>query len=372
MAVKLLHTADIHLGRNFPSLRGRGKEHRLQLLTTFDKIVDLAISEMVNVVLIAGDLFDTNRVHGVVVGRVLKAFERLKEREIAVCILPGTHDPYTAESIYRFLKFPDHVTVFTPELMRKSFESLDLMIHGRALTGAGTGGNPFDGMALDRKFRFHVGMAHCSIKVPGLIERDAMLISEEEIEACGLNYLALGHWHSLKEYSRGKTKAYYSGSPEPVYMDQKGSGNVIIVNLGEDVISKTVPVGERAFDSLKIDVSPIRSVTEIVSRIQNKTDPNLILHVVIEGFATMELDIDSERLETELADKFFSLSIEDKSHPHLEEVPKEFYPQETVLGKYVRIMYDKMEKAEGDDRAILAEALKLGVALLQGRSELLE
>jgi len=46
--IKILHTADMHLGREFPFLGDKGKEHRNQLLRTFEKIVDLAISENVS------------------------------------------------------------------------------------------------------------------------------------------------------------------------------------------------------------------------------------------------------------------------------------------------------------------------------------
>ncbi|MBM3149586.1 MAG: hypothetical protein FJZ88_06130, partial [Chloroflexi bacterium] len=118
--IKLLHTADIHLGREFPLLGEKGKEYRNQLVTTFDKIIDLAIKENVSLLLIAGDLFDTNRVHGIVVAKVLSAFRKLEERGVPICILPGTgtHDSYGEDSIYRFVRFPPNVVVFTPRQER--------------------------------------------------------------------------------------------------------------------------------------------------------------------------------------------------------------------------------------------------------------
>lgn len=53
--------------------------------------MDLAISEDVSILLIAGDLFDTNRVHGIIIGKVLTAFKKLDDKGIPVCILPWWH-----------------------------------------------------------------------------------------------------------------------------------------------------------------------------------------------------------------------------------------------------------------------------------------
>jgi DNA repair exonuclease SbcCD nuclease subunit len=87
--IKILHTADVHLGREFPLLREKGTEHRNQLLKTFERIIDLAINEKVSLLLIAGDLFDTNDVYGITIGKVLAALEKLQGKNIPVCILPG-------------------------------------------------------------------------------------------------------------------------------------------------------------------------------------------------------------------------------------------------------------------------------------------
>ena len=83
--VQLLHTGDVHLGRQFPSLRSKAGEYRNQLVRTFEKIVDLADSEKVSLLLISGDLFDTNRVYGLTIGRVLSAFRKLEASGIRCC-----------------------------------------------------------------------------------------------------------------------------------------------------------------------------------------------------------------------------------------------------------------------------------------------
>jgi len=163
--IRVLHTADIHLGRQFPFLRERGKEYRNQLLRTFEGIADPAISEGVSLLLIAGDLFDTNHVHGIIIGKALSIFRKLEERGVRVCILPGTHDAYNEDSIYRFVRFPSNVTVFTPEHSQEVYQDLDLTVYGKAFSGESLDESPIQGILLTKDSKLHIGMAHCSVEI---------------------------------------------------------------------------------------------------------------------------------------------------------------------------------------------------------------
>jgi len=370
--VKLLHTADFHLGKQFPSLRDKADEYRNQLLKTFEKVADLAITERVSLLLISGDLFDTNRVYGLTIGKVLAAFAKLEAAGIRVCIIPGTHDVYNENSIYRSLHFPENVTVFTPEYRQQTYEDINVTVYGMVSDSKPWGNSPLSGFSLSDKSRFHVGMAHCSIKRAGMIESDAMIMDKAEIASCGLDYLALGHWHSFQDFSQGGTAACYSGSPEPIDMDQKGAGNVVMVTLYDKskVEFKPIQVGSKKCESMTLDVSPYESADSIAKMIEERSDPNLILKVTLTGLSNMDYDLNSEEIENTLGRHFFTLRVIDESHPKLETVKAQNYPEKTVVGRFLRIMEEKIAAASSEeDKSIYEEALKLGFALLQGRSQ---
>lgn len=373
--IRVLHTADIHLGRQFPFLRERGKEYRNQLLRTFEGIADLAVSESVSLLLIAGDLFDTNHVHGIIIGKVLSIFRKLEEKGIRVCILPGTHDAYNEDSIYRFVRFPSNVVVLTPEHSQEFYQDLDLTVYGKAFGGKLLGESPIQGISLTKDSKLHIGMAHCSVKIKGLIEKETMILDRNEISKSGLDYLALGHWHSFQDFSQGNTIACYCGSPEPISMDQKGAGSVVMVTIYGKGDVKVVPVrvGTKKFDEIAIDVGLIKSIDDVIEMIEAKADPNLILEITLAGLCGMEYDLDSQEIEDELGGQFFSLRVLDKSHPRLEEVKPENFPEETVTGRFVRIIEEKIATAsDEEDKVLHEEALKLGFALLQGRLQVIE
>jgi exonuclease SbcD len=286
--VRILHTADVHLGRRFPSLGKNGGDYRNQLLRTFEKIGDLAISERVSLLLIAGDLFDSNRVYGITIGKVLSTFKKLETAGIQVGILPGTHDSFDGDSIYRFLKFPANVTVFTPEHSHRTYENFDLTVYGRPPAGDSWGKSPIKGLSLVRQSKFHIGMAHCSVRRTGIIESDEMLLDESEIADSGLDYLALGHWHAFQDFSRGNTRACYCGSPEPLEIEKKDNGNVVMVTVSDknNVDFSRVHVGTKKCEVLPVDVSPAKSASGIMEMIEARADPNLILEAVLNASLT--------------------------------------------------------------------------------------
>jgi DNA repair protein SbcD/Mre11 len=373
--IKILHTADVHLGREFPLLREKGREHRNQLLRTFERVIDLAINEKVSILLIAGDLFDTNHVYGIIIGKVLAAFEKLKDKGIPVCILPGTHDAYNDDSIYRFLHFPPNVTILTPGNQKKVYTGLDLTVYGKPFNDKLIGESAVRGLTIVKKSSFHVGMAHCSIRIQGFVENDSMILDRSEIANCGFDYLALGHWHSFKDFSQGDTKAFYCGSPEPITMDQKDAGNVALVTIYEkgNVAVEPVRIGTRRIDAISIDVGLAKSVDNIIKMVEERADPNLILKVTLTGLCRMDCDLNFREIEDQLAGQFFCLLVVDESHPQLEEVSSEIIPEETVAGKFVGLMRQRIAStSQENDKDIYEEALKLGFAILQGRTQVIE
>ena len=103
--LKILHTADIHLGAKFSGLGNKGASQREQLRTTFKNVIATAIDERVGIVLIAGDLFDANQQPQRNIDLVIEQFNLLNQNNIPVCLIPGTHDSLDSSSIYRKVDF---------------------------------------------------------------------------------------------------------------------------------------------------------------------------------------------------------------------------------------------------------------------------
>src|SRR2546428_8076448 len=90
--LKLLHVANVHLGKAFQMLGAQGAAQRRTLEDTFVRAVDLAIALQVHVVLIGGDLFDSPRPSATLVDLAERQLRRLDDRGIWVAMVAGNHD----------------------------------------------------------------------------------------------------------------------------------------------------------------------------------------------------------------------------------------------------------------------------------------
>src|SRR5439155_514252 len=203
---------------------------------------------------------------------VAAELRRLADGGVAVPILPGTHDVYDAASIYRAYDLAtlaghgndDLVTVITPERAHRRYPRLDLAVHGICYPTKRAPQSPLQGFRIQSgdTSRWHVGLIHGALAIPGKTDRDEVVFSAEEIAASGLDYLALGHWHSVQQGRAGRVAWAYSGAPEPVALDQDQAGNVLLVTLDASGPSKSVKVearrvGRTRFVPLDLDLGDV-------------------------------------------------------------------------------------------------------------------
>lgn len=101
VALKILHTADWHLGRSFPFFREQDQPKLTRArIEAIDKLLGLAESYAVNAVLCAGDLFHEPAPADTWWRELLRLFERRKWKGRPVFLLPGNHDPLWPTSVW--------------------------------------------------------------------------------------------------------------------------------------------------------------------------------------------------------------------------------------------------------------------------------
>src|SRR6185436_18666137 len=136
--LRLLHTADVHLGARHADLGDAATAQRERQFAAFKAAVDLAIDQKLDLFLVAGDLFDSNTQPRRSVERVAAELARLAAARVRSVIVPGTHDCYERSSIYRAYDLKalagstaddDFVTVITPDQPALHLPALDATVH---------------------------------------------------------------------------------------------------------------------------------------------------------------------------------------------------------------------------------------------------
>jgi DNA repair exonuclease SbcCD nuclease subunit len=366
--LKILHTADIHLGAKFSVLGSKGASQREQLRATFKNVIATAINERVNIVLIAGDLFDANQQPQRNIDLVIEQFNLLGSNNIPVCLIPGTHDSLDSSSIYRKVDFEGkcpNLKIFADEnISYKEYLNLDLTVYGKPNLSNRSYISPLKGLKPATSSKFHIAMAHGSLYIPEKTAEDDHVFRLEELKTSGMDYLALGHWHRVYSCS-DKPKAWYSGPPEWI-PDQRERGAVLLVSLSDDGEVKVEPkkIGLRDYDEVEIDMSEIQDLAKLKVRISEGANQNLVRKATLKGLRDAELIINPEEL-ADLGKEFFHLSVMDKSHPKSGEITED--QERLIRNRFIKLMKEQIESLEREERDIAENALQYGVALLNGR-----
>jgi exonuclease SbcD len=382
---RLLHMADVHLGARHSDLGPAAAEQRERQFAAFERAIELALAERVDLVLIAGDLFDSNSQPPRSVERAAAQLGRLVQRHTPVVIIPGTHDSYEPGSIYRVFDLAalagaagtNLLTVLTDERRRVDFEALGVAVHGFVFATKRAPESPLAGFTITREpirnnaVIWHVGMIHGSLVVPGHVEQDDVGFTEGEIAASGLDYLALGHWHTARKGRAGRTAWAYSGAPEPVAVDQDGAGQVLLVVLDDGEGRRTVniearPVGRTHFQKLELDAATIGSQAELDAQLRQQADPDKVLDARLVGVKPADLDLNTDELESQLRGSFLRVRVRDDAVAPLPEGPMP--PADTIIGSFARDLEARIKDVEGRGdtarAAELREALHIGTLLL--------
>jgi exonuclease SbcD len=379
----LLHLSDVHLGARHADLAQAATSQRERQLAAFGRAVDIGLERKVDVMLISGDLFDSNTQPRRVVEQAASELKRLTATGIRVVIIPGTHDVYDRSSIYRAFDMAamvgvppdsDLVTVLTPEAPELVIPDLDLLVVGRIFDTKRAPRSPLAGLSMrgDERANWKVGMVHGSRHIPGRVEKDDVIFTDDEIAASELDYLALGHWHSFSEGRAGTTVWAYPGAPEPLAVDQHGAGSVCLVHLadgvgdGGSVRVDRVEVGRTVFRTEPIDAAAIESQDQLIERLREFADDDLILRVEIAGIAPDSLEVDVAAIEQELAPSFLHVRVRDGSIAAVDSA--EAPPEDTVAGRFIAVIEQRIRDAEGAGEEAEAEQarsiLRLGRQLL--------
>ena len=282
VVLRLLHTADWHLGRRFPSFPEEGQKKLSRArMDVVGRILDVARRNAVNAVLCAGDIFDDPDPGADFWEGLAKIFQGRGSQHPPVFLLPGNHDPLTPESVWApghpfRSRLPQWVHVvdrddFTYEI------SPQAVLYARPCRSK-AGENDL-AMALPAREpgdeRLRIGCVHgCTFDVEGYqtnfpIRRDAGILR-------GLDYLAIGDTHSFRDVTENMpVPTVYPGAPEATSFDEAGAGRVALVALFRRGLRPRVDAETVAFWRW-IDVR-CRDLNELRSLL---TRPDLDRHVV--------------------------------------------------------------------------------------------
>lgn len=224
--MKFLHTADWQVGMRAAHLGEKGERVRHARLESGRRVVEEARREKVDFIVVAGDTFENNGV------------ERIKVREVArilgsagcpVLVIPGNHDPWTAGSVWEDANWAESPSV---RILKQPspVECAGAIVFPCPVLAGDSKQDPTAWVEA-RGDQIAIGIAHGSVENAGY--EQALPVPRDAAAKRGLDYLALGHFHSKALYADagGALRMAYSGTHEQTKFGEHGSGNVLVVEI---------------------------------------------------------------------------------------------------------------------------------------------
>lgn len=269
MDFRFLHAADLHLDS---PLRGLGRydgapveEIRNATRRAFVNLVDLAITERLDFVLLAGDLYDGDWRDYNTGLFFVEQVARLAREGIPVFAVSGNHD--AASRITRTLRYPDNVHVFPVDRpATERLDSLGVLIHGRGFATRAVTENLAAGYPQGEPGWFNVGLLHTSLTGRPPHEPYAPC-SVDDLRARGYQYWALGHVHQ-REVISDSPWIVFPGNPQGRDIRETGARGATLVTVDG---AEVTDVAHRALDVLRwsrttVDAAGAATPDEVLDR----------------------------------------------------------------------------------------------------------
>lgn len=296
VALKILHTADWHLGRGFPLFR---EEDRPKLtrarIEAVDRLLGLAENYAVNAVLCAGDLFDEPVPQEIWWRELLRLFERRKWSNRPVFLLPGNHDPLWPNSVWASEHpFRRALPGWVHVVDRDDFEyplSDEAVLYATPCRSQAGAADPTLSIPPRQPgdARIRIGMVHG--QTFDMQDHESNFpVAPDAAERRGLNYLALGDTHGFREYPPKSSPAVYPGAPEAAKFDETDAGSVAIVffrRQGQPMVQRQ-PVArwrwreERCASLQELEALRHRDLAECVLRLKLEMEVTVSERVGVE------------------------------------------------------------------------------------------
>ena len=226
--MKFLQTADWQIGMKAEHVGKAGGRVREERVSAVKRVVDVAQKNSVDLVLVAGDTFENNGVDRV---QVQKVADVLASVSVPIFLIPGNHDPLTPGSVWEHpvWKSTQNVRVLRDECPVKVPDGL---LYPCPVTEKQSDKDPTAWIRANETQRIHVGLAHGTVEGIHQEEPDHP-IARDAASRGGLDYLALGHWHSTATYPGpdNSVRMAYSGTHETTKFGERDSGNVLVVEI---------------------------------------------------------------------------------------------------------------------------------------------
>ena len=356
--MKIIHTGDVHLGaatRNLPPEKAAIR--KTEILDGFRRLCAYAQRQGVTAVLIAGDLFDGERVDPALRAEVLSAIA--SSAPVCFFYVSGNHDG----GFFAGDRLPQNLYLFSQNRTWRSYD-LPENVTVTGIDAAYLSLERYRELQL-RSERYNLVLLHGEIAQNERAETGTIALSR--LQGKYIDYLALGHIHiPMQQTARldGRGVYRYCGCLEGRGFDECGKRGCFLLEIGEGRLLKEqfLSFASREVCEVAADISACTNYYDVeraaLSALQN-VNPQNIVKLLLRGRHKAGLTKDVTLLSSRLSQGFFHVKVADESSIVIDHAA--FQNDLSERGEFVReVCRYQMSESER------AEILDVGLKALAG------
>jgi DNA repair exonuclease SbcCD nuclease subunit len=303
--MKFLHSADWQIGMKAAHAGTASPRLREARIESAARVVDIARNEGAEFMLLAGDTFENNGIDRSVVQKIADILGGFGG---PVYILPGNHDPLDVGSVWEHAVWSSHPDLHIlhearPVILPSGF------LFPCPILRTHSNNDPTSWIVDDDCHAIRIGVAHGAIEGNPLIE-PSLPIRRDAVTSARLDYLALGHWHSVATYNDldGAVRMAYSGTHEPTGFRERDSGNVLVVEIAEPGARpevRTISTSLLRWENMEMMLMERGQLTELRQKIEARpASPAALIEVRLNGLLFAHETIEIARIEQIISSRF--------------------------------------------------------------------
>ena len=361
--MRVIHCADLHLDSKMTSnlSKEQAKERKNEILRTFMHMVDYAAGNQVEVILIAGDLFDTRNVSATVRNTVRDAI--CSHPAIDFLYLKGNHD--NDNFLAKLDEVPANLKMFGSGWTSYEYAGGKVQITGLELS-AENQAYAYNSLVLPHD-AYNIVTLHGQLG--GYQSRNhAETISLNDLKNKNIDYLALGHVHNYQSDRLDARGIYcYPGCLEGRGFDECGQKGFVMLDIDESSLTAEatfVSCSARTLYTLPVDISGVLTTNEAAKRIEEQINRNSfvsgsLVKIVLCGELDVECELNMDYLSELFSDYFYFVKLENNTKLKVRD--RDYEKDESLKGEFVRMVL-----ASDLDEEKKSEVIRCGIMALSG------
>ena len=367
-SIKVLHCADVHLGAAESSLGILAENRKAETLICFEKIINLAKDKNVDILLIAGDLFNSNNIDKAFTDRVFECFASIPDTKIVYSA--GNHDPLNLDSPFKTYTLPQNVSVLDTIDSFFEFSDLNARVYGKSFKEVYMQGVSRFSLNVDNNF-INIMCIHGELRAD--LNSNYNSITSEFIENSGMDYIALGHIHKRTDITKiGNTYLSYCGCPEGQGFDELGEKGVYLGTVSKGNCDlKFISLAKRMHIAESVDISNLTNSSDIADSILKNIKQKYpqsyadnLYKITLTGSIDDDTVISASQICARLNESLYFVKLRDKTEIKLDF--NALSTENTLKGIFVKNMLKQIQEAPLDEQQTLKAALNIGLKAFNG------